>query len=95
MPHVIFRSKYLFKKIMKTTHVQVRIFVSKPYFSAVSVHFYNLASMRNKGVCAPSVPFLVLLLFVFFFPVPVCAITASEVPGGTFVSMNHFSTLCG
>jgi hypothetical protein len=30
----------------------------------------------------------------FFFPVPVCAITASGVPGGTLVSMNHFSTLC-
>jgi hypothetical protein len=25
----------------------------------------------------------------FFFPVPVCAITASGVPGGTFVSMNR------
>jgi hypothetical protein len=32
---------------------------------------------------------------LFFFPVPVCAITASGVPGGTFVSMNRFSTLCG
>jgi hypothetical protein len=31
----------------------------------------------------------------FFFPVPVCAITASGVPGGTLVSMNGFSTLCG
>jgi hypothetical protein len=31
---------------------------------------------------------------VFSFPVPVCAITASGVPGGTFVSMNRFSTLC-
>jgi hypothetical protein len=30
-----------------------------------------------------------------FFPVPVCAITASGVPGGTLVSMNRFSTLCG
>jgi hypothetical protein len=27
------------------------------------------------------------------FPVPVCVITASGVPGGTFVSMNRFSTL--
>jgi hypothetical protein len=32
---------------------------------------------------------------LFFFPVPVCAITASGVPGGTPVSMNSFSTLCG
>jgi hypothetical protein len=32
---------------------------------------------------------------VFFFSVPVCAITASVVPGGTLVSMNRFSTLCG
>jgi hypothetical protein len=31
----------------------------------------------------------------FFFPVPVCAITASGVPSGTLVSMNRFSTLCG
>jgi hypothetical protein len=30
----------------------------------------------------------------FLFPVPVCAITASGVPGGTLVSMNRFSTLC-
>jgi hypothetical protein len=29
------------------------------------------------------------------FSVPVCAITASGVPGGTLVSMNRFSTLCG
>jgi hypothetical protein len=34
------------------------------------------------------------LIFFFFF-VPVCAITASGVPGGTLVSMNRFSTLCG
>jgi hypothetical protein len=37
---------------------------------------------------------LVRLVFIFF-PVPVCAITASGVPGGTLVSMNRFSTLCG
>jgi hypothetical protein len=30
-----------------------------------------------------------------FFPVPVCAITASGVSGSTFVSMNRFSILCG
>jgi hypothetical protein len=33
--------------------------------------------------------------FFFFFPVPVCAITASGVPVGTLVSMNRFTTLCG
>jgi hypothetical protein len=33
--------------------------------------------------------------FIFLFPVPVCAITASGVPGGTLVSMNRISTLCG
>jgi hypothetical protein len=32
---------------------------------------------------------------LFFFSVPVCAIAASGVPGGTFVSMNRFSTLYG
>jgi hypothetical protein len=31
----------------------------------------------------------------FFFSVPVCAITASRVPGGTLVSMKRFSILCG
>jgi hypothetical protein len=36
-----------------------------------------------------------LFFFFFFFSVPVCAIAASGVPGGTFVSMNSFSTLCG
>jgi hypothetical protein len=35
------------------------------------------------------------IIHFFFFPVPVCAITASGVPGGTLVSMNRFSTLCG
>jgi hypothetical protein len=34
-------------------------------------------------------------LFFLFFSVPVCAITALGVPGGTLVSMNRFSTLCG
>jgi hypothetical protein len=29
------------------------------------------------------------------FPVPVCVITASGMPGGTMVSINRFSTLCG
>jgi hypothetical protein len=33
--------------------------------------------------------------FFFFFSVSVCAFTASGVPGGTFVSMNRFSILCG
>jgi hypothetical protein len=32
---------------------------------------------------------------IIFFSVPVCAIAASGVPGGTFVSVNRFSTLCG
>jgi hypothetical protein len=30
-----------------------------------------------------------------FIPVLVCAITAPGLPGGIFVSMNRFSTLCG
>jgi hypothetical protein len=33
--------------------------------------------------------------YFLLFPVPVCAITASGVPGGTLDSMNSFSTLCG
>jgi hypothetical protein len=35
-----------------------------------------------------------LFNYVFVFPVPVCAITVSAVPGGTFVSMNSFWVLC-
>jgi hypothetical protein len=31
----------------------------------------------------------------FFFPVPVCAITALGMPGGNFLSMNRFSTMWG
>jgi hypothetical protein len=41
-----------------------------------------------KGRCIRSYLFIL-------FPVPVCAIAASGVPGCTFVSMNRFSTLCG
>jgi hypothetical protein len=37
----------------------------------------------------------VYIFFFLFFFVPVCAITASGVPCGTFVSMDRFSTLCG
>jgi hypothetical protein len=33
--------------------------------------------------------------YFFFFSVPVCAITASGMPGGTLISMNSFRTLCG
>jgi hypothetical protein len=39
--------------------------------------------------------FLERIVTYFFFPVPVYIITASGVPGSTFVSMNRFSTLCG
>jgi hypothetical protein len=35
------------------------------------------------------------LQIFFFFPLPVCAITASGVCGGTLLSMNRFSALCG
>jgi hypothetical protein len=31
----------------------------------------------------------------FFFSISVCAITPSGVPGGAFLSVNRFSTLCG
>jgi hypothetical protein len=34
-------------------------------------------------------------LNIFFFPVPVCAITASGVPDGTFVSMNRLVPCAG
>jgi hypothetical protein len=51
---------------MKTTHIQVRRFVFKPYFStqSPSVHFYSLAPMRNNCLYALPVLLLVLLLSV-------------------------------
>jgi hypothetical protein len=36
-----------------------------------------------------------MYIIFFFFSVPVCAITALGMPDGTFVSINHFSTLYG
>jgi hypothetical protein len=51
---------------------------------------YNLLLLRKTQV-----DFGQNLKMLFFFPVPVCTIRASGVPGGTLVSMNRFSTLCG
>jgi hypothetical protein len=51
-------------------------------------------TLLNSKVIHPVI-FVQLSSPFFFFPVPVCAITASGVPGGTFVSMNRFSALCG
>jgi hypothetical protein len=48
-----------------------------------------------RGFLCPCVQQEYCSWLFFFFPVPVCAITASVVPGGTFVSMNRFNTLCG
>jgi hypothetical protein len=54
---------------------------------------------RKKKVCEPYVDpgkcSCVANRIIILFPVPICAITASGVPGGSFVSMNRFSTLCG
>jgi hypothetical protein len=53
-------------------------------------------------ICAIKAAIIYLLYYLkaymqtfIFFPVPVCAITASGMPGGTLVSMNRFSNLCG
>jgi hypothetical protein len=62
----------------------------------------KLSEQKSNDNHAPSVPWnyseqyshVTEVGIFFFFPVPVCAITASGVPGGTFVSMNRFSTLC-
>jgi hypothetical protein len=62
MPHVL-SAVNIYSKLVKIAHIQVRSFVSKPYFShKVSVHFYSLAPTRNKCVYAQSVVFLVLLV---------------------------------
>jgi hypothetical protein len=47
----------------------------------------------NKTWCFLN--FVVKIAFILFFPVPVCAMTASGVPGGTCVYINRFSSLCG
>jgi hypothetical protein len=54
----------------------------------IGTHFSGVHKILVPSELQHSIQFL-------FFPVPVCAITASGVPGGTFVSMNRFSTLCG
>jgi hypothetical protein len=51
---------------------------------------------RNLSRILDSVcPYITSTFRIFFFPVPICAIRASGVPGGTLVSMNRFSALCG
>jgi hypothetical protein len=59
----------------------------------------NFIIMNEQGCTANMKYFLYVLLTwytkLWFFFFPVCAITASGVPGGTLVSMNRFSTLCG
>jgi hypothetical protein len=55
------------------------------------LHILHVLYKGDAGHCFTYFSFV----FFFFFAVPVCAITASGVPGGTFVSMNRFSTLCG
>jgi hypothetical protein len=59
---MFFPAVNIYSEIMKMTHIQVRRFVTEPYFSTVSIHFYRLAPTRNKCVYALSVPFLVLLM---------------------------------
>jgi hypothetical protein len=56
-----------------------------------SSRYAVLNSYLRHTICfSPyDLPILPLQHF-FFFPVPVCAITAPGVPGGTLVSMNHF-----
>jgi hypothetical protein len=48
--------------------------------TVVNITINSLVSLTNSEI---------------FFSVPVCAITASGVPGDNLVSMNRFSTLCG
>jgi hypothetical protein len=76
---------------------------NKPNVCRFALCFTNRARKsrlgRKRKVCEPYVDSgkcpCVANRIILLFPVPVCAITASGVPGGSFVSMNRFSTLCG
>jgi hypothetical protein len=87
---------YVLKRILKLRPL-LRREVRSPFcpwdacsdtLSNVSVPWQATVVVKKKYIQSS-------LLTFFFFSVPVCAITASGVPGGTFVSMNRFSTLCG
>jgi hypothetical protein len=62
-------------------------FVLTPHFPHKDPRYFHQHPGHHnlQNICRPT----------FFFPVPVCAITASGVPGDTLVSMNRFSALCG
>jgi hypothetical protein len=60
-----FRSKYLLKNHENNTYSSEKVCLQTLFFHKVSVHFYSLASMKNKCVCTLWAPFLVLLLFVY------------------------------
>jgi hypothetical protein len=65
MSHVLFRSEYLFKNYGNNTYSSEKGCLQTLFSNKVYVHFYILAQTINKCMYALSVPFLVLLLFVF------------------------------
>jgi hypothetical protein len=79
-------------------HLQCLSSTTVAIFTAVEAPNIATYSNQTKSNTERAVEWLTLLFSIrefFFFPVPVCAITASGVPGGTFVTMDRFSTLCG
>jgi hypothetical protein len=91
----IFRQKYLPKHVY-FKGLKSPSSVKGPSFTSMNMTKYS--AHRNYKIYHSfklSLNYEAVNNVSFFFPVPVCAITASGVPGGTFVSMNRFSTLCG
>jgi hypothetical protein len=81
------RDTYIYTYIYIYIHIYIHIFVAKPigtFFKFLFANDSGIVSIRKNAISS-----------YLFFPVPVCAITASGVPDGTLVSMNRFSTLFG
>jgi hypothetical protein len=71
------------------------VWISKIYILYMWLCFHCLLVTDHSYMDVFRVTSFGVVSSSLFFPVPVCAITASGVPGGTFVSMNRFNTLCG
>jgi hypothetical protein len=85
-----------------------QVFILKHYFALKSNFppgnkLLGQRNVRRRAVLMPDTLRKLLVVasgcvkcrIIILFPVLVCVITASGMPGGTFVSMNRFSTLYG
>jgi hypothetical protein len=71
------------------------IYLPTHFFSQRSVYGRRVSATIRPSSVATALNGTNITHHFSLFPVPVCAITSSRVPGDTFVSVNRFSTLCG